>query len=63
MPTPLFRKPQRISITVPHQLYLGLIERADREGRSISNLSAFLLETALAEACPEVEPARHDRAA
>ena len=43
----LFRKPQRISITVNHQLYQKLVASSDLQGRSISNLAAFLLENAL----------------
>jgi len=43
----LFRKPQRISITVNHRLYELLLESSDLQGRSVSNLAAFLLESAL----------------
>ena len=43
----LFRKPQRISITVNYQLYQQLLESSDQQGRSVSNLAAFLLESAL----------------
>jgi hypothetical protein len=39
-----FRSPKRITITVPYQIYQNLTERSDREGRSLSNLAAFLLE-------------------
>ncbi len=50
--TPSFRPtlaptPRRISVTIPSKLYRQLVERSDREGRSLSNLVAFLLETAL----------------
>jgi hypothetical protein len=38
------RSPRRITISVPYQLYQRLGERSDREGRSLSNLAAFLLE-------------------
>lgn len=41
------RSPKRITITVPYAAYLNLLERSDLEGRSLSNLSAFLLEFAL----------------
>jgi hypothetical protein len=44
----LFRKPKRITITVPDQIYRTLEERSMREGRSISNLAAYLLERAVA---------------
>ncbi len=43
----LFRSPKRISITVPYATYAKLLERSDKEGRSLSNLSSFLLELAL----------------
>ncbi|MEB3104341.1 MAG: hypothetical protein VKN17_01010 [Cyanobacteriota bacterium] len=42
-----FRSPRRITITMPHHAYLALQERCDDEGRSLSNLAAYLLETAL----------------
>jgi hypothetical protein len=44
----LFRKPKRITVTVPDQIYQTLLERSTREGRSISNLAAYLLERAVA---------------
>jgi hypothetical protein len=44
----LSRKPQRITITVPWALRERLQNRADHEGRSLSNLMAHLLETASA---------------
>lgn len=40
-------KPRRITVTIPSKLYHYLVDRSDREGRSLSNLVAFLLETAL----------------
>jgi len=43
-----FRKPVRITITVPYSTHLTLIKRCDEEGRSLSNLAAFLLENSLA---------------
>lgn len=36
-------RPKRITITVIHSLYLKLVERSSREGRSISNLASYLL--------------------
>ena len=42
-----FRSPKRISITIPHNAYENLIKQSDEEGRSMSNLAAFLLESAL----------------
>lgn len=44
---PAFRAPHRISITLAHNTYQQLLQRSDLEGRSLSNLAAFLLETSL----------------
>jgi len=41
--------PRRITVTIPSKLYHELLERSDCEGRSLSNLVAFLLETALSK--------------
>jgi hypothetical protein len=38
------RKPQRICATINWQVHQRLQERADLEGRSFSNLVAYLLE-------------------
>jgi hypothetical protein len=43
-----FRKPRRISITIPDHIYQLLLERSKQQGRSISNLAAFLLERSIA---------------
>lgn len=43
-----FRKPKRISITVAQAVIDRLEKRSFEEGRSTSNLAAFLLEAALA---------------
>jgi hypothetical protein len=43
----LHRSPRRVTITVPYVLYAELLARSDQQGRSLSNLAAFLLETAL----------------
>ena len=40
----LRRRPQRITFTAPWHLAQQLQERADFEGRSLSNLIAHLLE-------------------
>ena len=45
-----FRRPQRLTITVSWALHQYLLQRSDSEGRSLSNLSAWLLEKAQAEA-------------
>ena len=59
MLSPLFRKPQRISVTVSYRLYTELIERSQREGRSVSNLASFLLEEGIQRLEAELEGA-HD---
>jgi hypothetical protein len=43
----VFRRPRRITITVPHHAFSALQQRSDLEGRSLSNLAAYLLEIAL----------------
>lgn len=40
----LQRKPVRVSITISAGLFEALVTRATAEGRSLSNLCAFLLE-------------------
>jgi hypothetical protein len=42
-----FRTSQRLTITVAHATMEALVERSGREGRSISNLAAYLLERSL----------------
>ena len=44
------RQPRRISITLSYQVHEGLLSRSEEEGRSLSNLCAFLLEEALRDA-------------
>jgi hypothetical protein len=49
----LQRQPQRISVTISFQVHEVLLKRSEQEGRSMSNLCAFLLEDALLhEAAP-----------
>ena len=43
------RQPRRISITLSYHVHEALLSRSDEEGRSVSNLCAFLLEDALRE--------------
>jgi hypothetical protein len=43
------RAPKRISITMAMRPYEQLQKRCDWEGRSLSNLAAYLLEKALTE--------------
>ena len=47
--------PKRVTITLPYHVLMALVARADREGRSTSNLAAFLLESSLA--VPKEKPA------
>ena len=42
-----FTSPQRITITVPAMTLKKLLKRSLIEGRSLSNLAAFLLEQTL----------------
>jgi hypothetical protein len=42
------RAPKRITITIPFSTFQALEHRSTEEGRSISNLAAYLLERALA---------------
>lgn len=45
----VFKSPKHITITVPYIAYENLLERSDSEGRSLSNLAAFLLESELGQ--------------
>jgi hypothetical protein len=47
------RKPKRISITLSHSVWQQLLDRSDEEGRSVSNLTAFIIERGLAEFVPQ----------
>ena len=42
------RAPKRITITIPFSTFQALEHRSTEEGRSISNLAAYLLERGLA---------------
>ena len=44
---PKHHSPRRVTITVPYALYCELQARSDQQGRSLSNLAAFLLEAAV----------------
>jgi hypothetical protein len=59
MVQPAFRSPRRVTITLPFSTFEDLQSRADGEGRSLSNLAAFLLESALkgSETAPVVAAA------
>ena len=41
------RKPKRLTITVSHAVCEHLLTLSDEQGRSTSNLAAYLLEAAL----------------
>jgi len=43
----MFRSSQRLTITVAHSTLEALVDRSQQEGRSLSNLAAYLLENAL----------------
>ena len=47
LPTVALRKPKRITITIPQAVYERLEELSSKDGRSMSNLAAFLLERAI----------------
>ena len=42
-----FRSSKRLTITLPQATLEALSERSNEEGRSLSNLAAYLLESAL----------------
>lgn len=42
-----FRSSQRLTITVAHATLEALVHRSNTEGRSLSNLAAYLLESSL----------------
>ncbi len=44
-----FHSPKRITITLSYGAYQRLLHRSQLEGRSLSNLAAFLLESAMGE--------------
>lgn len=47
------RSPKRLSITIPYTVFGLLKQRSTKEGRSLSNLAAFLLEESLRSLAPE----------
>lgn len=51
----LQRQPRRISITLSYHVHQALLNRSEEEGRSVSNLCAFLLEDALRDASRGVQ--------
>lgn len=53
------RHPRRISVTVSYAVHEALVARSNAEGRSVSNLCAFLLEESVH---PEASLLLRDRA-
>lgn len=50
MSTPLYKRtPQRLTITMSWAAFERLTERAQQEGRSMSNLGAWLIERSLCD--------------
>jgi hypothetical protein len=43
----VFRSSKRLTITLPQAVLEALVARSDLEGRSLSNLAAYLLESEL----------------
>jgi len=54
---PAFRSPKRVTITMPNATFEQLQSRAEGEGRSLSNLAAFLLESSLQPSVKETSAA------
>lgn len=54
----LQRRTHRVTFTVPDCVFQQLIDRSNNQGRSISNLCAFLIEQGLQ---PVTRSANHDR--
>lgn len=52
-----FLRPVRVTITIPYNAYQALIERSNHQGRSLSNLAAYLLESSL----QAIHPAEHSQ--
>ena len=44
-----FRSSQRLTITLAQSTLEALVERSSSEGRSVSNLAAYLLESTLTQ--------------
>ena len=45
----LLRQPRRMTVTISEHVYQKLVEISSEQGRSISNLAAFLLERSVSE--------------
>lgn len=51
------RQPRRLSITISYLVFQTLLNRSEEEGRSMSNLCAFLLEEVLHQQALAAAPA------
>ena len=60
-PAAAMRKPQRLTATVPHRVFEELVELSAEEGRSLSNLAAYLLELALSQVRRQRQVAQQKR--
>jgi len=47
------RRPRRLCVTVADHVYRAIEERSTLEGRSLSNLAAYLLEAGMAAGAPK----------
>ena len=47
-----FRSSKRLTVTLPQSTYDQLVARSNDQGRSISNLSSYLLERAMSDGQP-----------
>lgn len=52
------RRTKRASVSLPQSVYEELMDMADEQGRSLSNVMAFLLESHLEEVRKNRKPAR-----
>ena len=55
----LLRQPRRITITVSDHVFRQLVQISSEQGRSLSNLAAFLLEQSLSEWDTDQEQTPH----
>jgi hypothetical protein len=51
----VLKAPRRITITIPHSTFEYLIQRSDEQGRSLSNLAAYMLE----RCCQDIADRNH----
>ncbi len=51
--SPAANRPRRLSITMPANVFEALERRSTLEGRSLSNLAAYLLEAGMAAGAPK----------